>query len=208
MELRDIKLEINREKVELEKVSKTRAESEAAWHAREKRVKVREEVNDRLEEKFNSVAGDAEEYHQKVVEERKKEQEKVKKLSKILERFEEDMANTKDKLHADVRHLSQGISDSKSFLEDLKSRIVLAALEFEATRKENKNLCMDNELKKAESEHISAKLAERELLVSEREKKLENTKSELRVWTIRLHKRYGGYLNDTEEAVLEKFETP
>src|SRR3990167_9221662 len=163
LELRDVRLEINKEKEKLEILQRQRAEAESGLQARENKVKTREEVNDRLEKKFNLVAGDAEKYHQNVTKYRIKEQDNVKKLSKKLQKILDDTVIAEESRLSSLKQLDQEIQDKIAYGKSLQKKIVLDSLLLEAIKKETKELLEKNDFVKNESERIAAKLSEREI---------------------------------------------
>ena len=80
LELKGVKLNIVTENSKLEQVQRKRIEAEKSFSERELKVKKREEVNDRLEKKFNIIVGDADSYLESVEKNTEEKRIEIKEL--------------------------------------------------------------------------------------------------------------------------------
>jgi len=146
LELRDIRLEINKENTTLEKVRADRAFAEKSFKDREERVSEREKVNSRLEEKFDSVAGDAEKWL-----------EVVKKNTKI-ERESRNMLESENKQ----------IRDDTNFIKVIKIGVI-EQLNKEIEDKITLKNSLENNIKDAKEELVKLELKKIKLLQKNKE---------------------------------------
>ena len=205
LELRDINLVINKSKNDLSILEKIKTESENGYQKRIDAVSKREETNSRLEEKFNSVAGNAELYLAKLKIKVSDADIALKKISNKEDKIKNDIKLLEENKLSKIQSLDKDISDRKKFKEGIDKEILKNSSVLDSLKIENKKINAENKAIIERSEAISKQISKRENIVKEKEIKCENTRSELRVWTVRLHKNYGKYITDTEKIILDKY---
>ena len=191
LELKDIRDSINIEKAKLEILERERIAYGSSYNFKQ------------LEEKFASVAGDAE-LHLEIIKSKIIEEEKI--FSKVKFQNQQIISNNK-KLEEDaeskIKQLTQEINDKKMFKEDITKQIKIASDILNSHTIKSSKISNENKIIEEKNKQTELGLAQRENLVSEREKKIENTKSDLRIWSVRLHNRYGHLMSDVEKQLVK-----
>lgn len=204
LELRDIELKINEKKIELEKISVLVDGADKSFKDRENKIAVRERVNDILEDKFNSVAGDAELYLKKIKDETEIEEDKLSKIRSDIKSEESRIAEVKSSKFKIINQLDSEINDKKQLSESLSSDIRMQKELLKSAKDEYSIIDNKNKVLIEEHKIKNEDLHKREVEVSKREIQSENLKSELRTWAVRLYTKYEQFMTDAEKKIMEK----
>lgn len=204
LELKEIRDLYSIESSKLETVQRQRREAESGFQEREKRVLEREKINNILEEKFNSVANDADLYLENLERELRIKKEEIKGLEKTENNISDNIKIIEEKKNKITKQLDKEIEDKRAEKNSINKEVESRILELEPLKVEKNKLLEKNKIIKEDNEIISAKLSERELKVTQREVDSERRNSELRVWSVRLHNKYGKYMTETENVLIPK----
>ncbi len=204
-ELKEIQLKINSAEADLEVVLRRNSEANTAHEEDRKRMKKKEAEHELVLERIDGMVKSAklvlktvdsqlsDKNAEKVNKERYIEslnrivEEKELKVDKII--FE--MGENSDRLLYNLKDIEKQIDKKIEERDELGRLNCLASAELEAS--------------KTEKEKIDKDLKEREEAVSAREINNENTRSDLRIWAVRLYNRYEEFLKDHEKKTLENF---
>lgn len=203
LELRDIRLEINKENSLLEIVRKKRADAESSFIEREKKVSNRESAIVRLEEKFGAIVDDSEAYVKSVDSQVKSKKNELSIVKNDIERNKKNEVEIENRKKNIIKQLDTEIADKKEHKESILENVIGLDAEIISCTKERNDLLSEIKSKKDQMEVDIASIAKREAAVSEREIICENRKSDLRLWEVRLNKKYGHLLTEHEKKLIE-----
>ena len=204
LELRDVNLEINKVKSELEIAKRERDAFLKSNLSSFKDLRDREEACNRIEEKFNTVGGDIELYV-KQLEDRSVElrndikelEAKNFKMDVLFEKKEKDCKYKIVLLDVEIKGKKEN-SEAISKETEKKSKKIIELNKIIRQLKES------NDVEQERKNTIAASLSRKELELSQREIDTERTRSELRVWSVRLHNKYGKKMSEVEKRIIPK----
>jgi hypothetical protein len=133
-----------------------------------------------------------------------KNAEKVNK-ERYIESLDRLIEDRELKLEKVVSEMGENSNRLLYNLKDIEKQIDNKIEERDELGRLNGLASAELETSKTEKEKIEKDLQEREEAVSAREINSENTRSDLRIWAVRLYNRYEEFLKDHEKKTLENF---
>lgn len=202
LELKEIRLAINKTNNELEIVQREKKSLSLLCSKVNDELKEREAACARIKDKFNSDVGDSKIYLKNI-------DDKVLDVSSVLR----DLKKKEEKLKSNIDETEKTFSEKK---KNLNKQVVEIELNIEKLNNEfslttdkisslNKIALQLEDKNKSETKRQydrSLELSKKEKNIEEMQKELERTRSDLRVWSVRLNKKYGLHMAETEKKII------